>query len=80
MVANKKNDKTMLKRYSERYWARVNPTSPVPDVPLESPWFDAVLGCVEREIMELPDGRCFFPDDPVTGLEFYRWLKKAAEL
>jgi len=80
LVANRKNDRTLLARYSERYGGRAYPSSPVPDVPLGSPWFDAVLGCVEREIMELPDGRFFFPDDPVTGLEFYRWLKKAAEL
>ncbi len=80
LVANRKNDRTLLVRYSARYGSRPDPVSPVPDVPLVSPWFDAVLGCVEREIMELPDGRRFFPEDPVTGLEFYRWIRKASEL
>lgn len=80
LVANKKNDKTLLRKYSDRYGSRPYASSPVPDVSLASPWFDAVLGCVEREIMELPDGRLFHPDDTVSGLEFYGWLKKAADL
>ena len=80
LAANRKNDRTLLSRYSDRYRSRPNPASPVPDVPLESPWFDAILGCVEREIMDLPDGRSFRPFEPVSGLEFYRWLRKAADL
>lgn len=80
LAANRRNDRSLLRRYSDRYRARPNPASPVPDVPLEAPWFDSVLGCVEREIMELPDGRNFRPLDPVSGLEFYRWLRRAADL
>ncbi len=80
LAANRLNDRSLLRRYTDRYLARPNPASPVPDVPLGAPWFDAVLGCVEREIMELPDGRSFRPLDPVTGLEFYRWLRKASDL
>ncbi len=66
----------LLTRYSVRYAAR--PASPVPDVPIGAPWFDAVLGVVEEGIMSLPDGRSFKPDDPVNGLDFYAWLKAAA--
>jgi hypothetical protein len=66
----------LLTRYSARYAAR--PASPVPDVPIGSPWFDAVLGFVEEGIMSMPDGRSFKPDDPVNGLDFYAWLKAAA--
>lgn len=80
LAANRKNDRSLLRRYSDRYLGRPVPASPVPDVPLDAPWFDSVLGCVEREIMELTDGRNFRPLDPVSGLEFYRWLRKAAEL
>lgn len=80
LAANKKNDRSLLTRYTDRYRYRPNPASPVPDVPLDSPWFDSVLGCVERDIMELPDGRNFRPLDPVSGLDFYRWLRRAADL
>ncbi len=71
-----RGDAKMLGRYSARYAAR--PASPVPDVPLSSPWFDATLGVVEEGIMSLPDGRSFRPDEPVNGLDFYAWLKAAA--
>lgn len=71
-----RGDAKMLGRYSARYAARA--ASPVPDVPLGSPWFDATLGVVEEGIMSLPDGRSFKPDEPVNGLDFYAWLKAAA--
>lgn len=80
LVANRKGDRALLTKYSERYALRAYPSSPVPDVPVDAQFFDAALGCVEREIMDLPDGRLFYPNDPVTGVEFYRWLKKAADL
>ena len=50
--------------------------SPILDLPLDSPDFDAVLGCVENEIMELPDGENFFPEDPIEPLDFNESLKK----
>lgn len=50
--------------------------SPILDLPLDSPDFDAVLGCIENEIMELPDGENFYPDIPMEAVEFYKSLKK----
>lgn len=50
--------------------------SPILDIPLYSPDFDAVLGCVEKEIMELPDGENFFPNDVMNPIEFNDSLKK----
>ena len=50
--------------------------SPVADVPVDSPDFDAVLGCVENELMDLPDGEHFFPDKTVSGVEFKTWVSK----
>lgn len=44
------------------------------DVPLDSADFDAVLGCVEHEIMDLPDGIRFLPDDRPAAIEVRRWL------
>ena len=56
-------------RYSERYRARML-ASPVPDVPIDSPDFDAVLGSVENELMTLRDGVNFYPEGNVSGAEF----------
>ena len=55
-------------------------SSPVPDVPADSPWFEAVLGVVEREIMDLPDGVRFEPDGPVTGVEYLKMLNRLLKL
>ncbi|MFP4377618.1 MAG: hypothetical protein ACLFP4_11295 [Spirochaetales bacterium] len=65
----------LLTRYSDRLSGPRGARSPVPDVEIDDAWFDAVLGLVEREIMELPDGRRFFPGESVTGLEFYARLQ-----
>lgn len=50
--------------------------SPVKDVAKDSPDFDAVLGCVESELMDLPDGENFFPDKNISGIEFSNSVKK----
>lgn len=71
-----RGESKLLTRYSVRYASRAS--SPVPDVPYGSPWFDAVLGVVEENIMTLPDGRSFSIDTVVSGLDFYAWLKAAA--
>ena len=58
--------------YSALYRSLNEP--PIPDVPLDSPDFDAVLGCIELELMNLPDGIHFFPMTTVSGTEFNTWL------
>ena len=55
-------------------------TSPVPDVPVDAPWFEATLGVVEREIMDLPDGVRFQPDGLVTGVEYLQMLTRMQKL
>ena len=65
VVARTEHDPKLLTRYRLKY-----SSSPVPDVPADAPWFDAVLGVVEREIMDLPDGTRFSPDTSLTGLEY----------
>jgi tetratricopeptide (TPR) repeat protein len=69
IVVYLENDPGLLRRYSELYGARGE--SPVPDVPVQAPWFDAVLGLVERGLFDLPDGVHFFPERPVSGMDFY---------
>ncbi len=75
LVARSEHDPTLLTRYRRKY-----AVSPVADVSVDAPWFDAVLGTVEREIIDLPDGMNFKPDDPVTGLEYREMLAKLAAL
>lgn len=67
----------MLTRYSEKYKNSGRTKSPVGDVPVEDEDFDAILGVVEKEFMELPDGRYFYPDEEVTKLQFLAWIKNA---
>jgi hypothetical protein len=76
LLAENRADRGLLTRYSSRYANRPNAASPIPDLPLGSPYFDSVLGCVEREIMSLPDGRNFVPGDPVRGAAFLAMLRK----
>jgi tetratricopeptide (TPR) repeat protein len=61
-------------------YRRKYPTSPVPDVPADAPWFEATLGVVEREIMDLPDGIHFQPDGAVTGVEYLQMLNRLQRL
>ena len=78
LVAENRADKSLLDRYSSRYRTALNPQSPVADVPVGSVFFDAILGCVEWEIMNLSDGRNFSPSENVRGAAFLAMLAKAA--
>ncbi|WP_027727568.1 hypothetical protein [Treponema sp. C6A8] len=66
----------LLTKYSDRYKASGRAMSPVADVSVYNPDFDAILGVVENEIMELPDGKNFYPDDIVSKLDYLKWIKK----
>ncbi len=57
--------------YSKKYASRANPKSPIRDLDISDADFDAVVGTVENEIMELSDGVNFSPDKNVSGKEFY---------
>lgn len=71
----KKGKKTLLTRYSKRYSQMEDAASPIQDVEITNPDFDAVMGVVETEIMSLPDGINFLPEDFVTPVEFISYLK-----
>ena len=71
VVARTEHDPKLLTRYRLKY-----ASSPVPDVPVDAQWFDAVLGVVEREVMDLPDGVNFKPDAGMTGLEYFGIIGK----
>lgn len=74
LLADKLGDPEMLNRYSSRFGDR---SSPIPDLKVDDPWFDGALGCVQTEIMSLPDGENFFPDESAIGLDFIGWLEAA---
>ncbi len=68
------NNKSLATKYSSTY-SRTNKTSPVPDIKVTDYYFDAALVLVEREILELPDGINFFPDNTVSGQDLGEILK-----
>jgi tetratricopeptide (TPR) repeat protein len=76
LYAEARADRGLLSRYSTRYATGANPRSPIADVPPLSPFFDSILGCVETELMSLPDGRNFRPDQPIRGAELLSILRK----
>lgn len=50
--------------------------SPIPDVKSWDYFYSAALILVEREIMDLPDGERFFPENYLKGLEYFEILEK----
>lgn len=62
-------------RYS-KIFREQNIPSPVADVDTDSPDFDAVLGCIETEVINMDDGEQFLPENTVNGRELSAWLKK----
>lgn len=61
--------------YSELYRS-AGEQSPVSDVSTESPDFDAVLGTIENELMDLTDGEHFEGDKAVSGTEAEKYFQK----
>jgi tetratricopeptide (TPR) repeat protein len=76
LYAESRADRGMLSRYSARYATGNRPRSPIADIPPLSPFFDSILGCVETELVSLPDGKNFKPEEPVRGAELLSALKK----
>lgn len=76
LYATARSDTGMLSRYSARYATGANPRSPIADIPALSPFFDSILGCVETELLSLPDGRNFRPTQFIKGAELLTILKK----
>jgi len=77
----KENDPNMINKYvdlpsGEPFDVETASLSPVPDISTRDYFYTAVLILVEREIMDLPDGERFFPEDFISGIEFLGVLKK----
>ncbi len=71
-----KND--LASRYSD-YYTKLsqshNVSSPIADIKIEDSDFDAVLGMVENQIMELPDGKNFYPSEAISLVDYLNCLK-----
>lgn len=74
----KKNTSHLAARYSMKY-QNSGRKSPVADVLLDNPDFDAVLGCVEREILNLEDGISFNGSRELSAIDFSESLRKIAK-
>ena len=77
LYVEKKGKPELRTRYSSRYAKMPNPVSPIADVAIDCEDLDAVIGVVENEIMNLPDGKAFYPDDILTGLDYLSIIKQA---
>ena len=77
-VWNLKHDLKLTKgeknKYSKAFEA--SRESPVLDIPYDDRDFDAILGSVEEEILELPDAQNFYPEKYVSGSECNKAIKK----
>jgi tetratricopeptide (TPR) repeat protein len=78
-AANRGGGQGLLTQYSSRYSAMRGARSPIPDLPLLSPYFDSVLGCVESEFLSLPDGRNFMPNEKFRVPEYLAALRRMAQ-
>ncbi|MBP5402207.1 MAG: hypothetical protein J6Y36_03495 [Treponema sp.] len=73
IYCNSKNKPALRTQYSSAF---SKSSSPIKDVPVDHEDFDAILGCVEFELMELVDGKNFNPDGSVSGIELDKSLNK----
>jgi tetratricopeptide (TPR) repeat protein len=78
LYAENRANRGLLTQYSSRYVNARGARSPIPDLPLLSPFFDSVLGNVEAEFMSLPDGRNFIPREKFRASEYLLALRKLA--
>ncbi|OHD21771.1 MAG: hypothetical protein A2Y34_12420 [Spirochaetes bacterium GWC1_27_15] len=71
------NNKTLLTKYKieTKNKPEEKDLSPVPDIKTYDYFYTAVLILVEQEILDLPDGVNFLPENTMTGLEFFKLLK-----
>lgn len=63
-------------KYSARYRSRASAKSPVRDLALDSADFDAVMGCVEKEWLDLADGVQFNGSGRISGAAFDSAVRK----
>jgi len=70
-----KGNAKLRNMYSARFSRTKDQLSPVEDVQLTSIDFDACIGVVEKEIINLTDGRLFEGDKIVSEIDFLEFVK-----
>ncbi len=75
IYCDRKNKPALRTKYSDAY-KNLSGASPVKDVKKDDEDFDAILGCVEYELMDLTDGINFNPTGKVSGIEFKKAVEK----
>ncbi len=68
-----------LTRYSQLFRS-YNRESPVDDIDISDEDLDAILGCVEKEIINLTDGKNFQGNAAVSGSDAAKYMIKTREL
>jgi len=81
LYARRSGEKGLDSRYTRKYApsaasADKKGRSPVPDLYYDLEIFDEALALVEREIMDLPDGKNFKPQAELNGVDFLEMLKR----
>lgn len=71
-----KKNYTYQKTQSSKKFREQIGYSPITDIKLINEDFDAIVGVIEHEIMDLEDGINFYPDEKVTAPDFNSYVQR----
>jgi len=78
--AHLENNPSLRSRYAPTPSRPESFKSPLIDVPATAYFYTASRLLVEKELMDLPNGRNFFPEKTISGIDFLTILKKLMAL
>jgi hypothetical protein len=76
------NNPLLIQKYNKEYSANKDKSaeifkiSPVPDISPSDYFYTAALILVERELLDLPDGINFKPEESLNGEQYYELIRK----
>ena len=71
-----KKNYTYQKTQSSKKFREQIGYSPITDIKLINEDFDAIVGVIEHEIMDLKDGVNFYPDEKVSAPDFNSYVQR----
>jgi hypothetical protein len=82
LAAYFEKDLSILTKYQikDEDYLNALPKSLLPDVKANEYYYSTALVLVEREMLELPDGINFMPNESISGLKFYEIIQKFINL